>query len=126
MWNYRVVKEMLKGEPYYLVAEVYYEEDNDDHPHSWTGPVSPRGETREELKEDLNRWLKAFSKPVLVAAGERSNLKLTGETEPPFAASHIIWRLTESETPAPGSPSPEGTALAPDASLPDSPSSSGD
>ena len=83
MWNYRVVKQVQSDDPdgdvTYAVHQVHYRDDSDDHPESWTlSGVSPRGETREELAADLQRWLVAFTKPVLVV-----DKRFTGETEPP-------------------------------------------
>jgi hypothetical protein len=135
-WNYRVLRQErpLPGmdyvEVFYAVHEVYYREANDNHPHSWTkGAVSPKGETREELQDDLNRWLKAFSKPMLIIRTELNEDGIPVErileaTEPPlldyefsfdwtrapqFPTAHGNYKLTAAKTPTPDSPTREET-----------------
>lgn len=65
-WNYRVMRrthERLDMETY-AVYEVYYNADGEVT--TWTEtPVAPRGDTLEELKEDIAMQALAFDKPVL-------------------------------------------------------------
>lgn len=59
-WDYRVI---VKDGSYYIY-EVYY--DDDGNPGAFTeDPVSPFGESLEELKEDLKHFSDALSLPVL-------------------------------------------------------------
>jgi len=51
------------GCPYYTIHEVYY---TDGQPDSWTEtPVYPMGNTIEELREELEQMLEAFTKPAI-------------------------------------------------------------
>lgn len=64
-WNHRVMKRKIDGEDVYAIHEVYYEMDDEDR-ILWTeNDVAPCGETLEELKQELQRMLKATEKPVL-------------------------------------------------------------
>lgn len=63
-WNYRVVKGESKGEIYYNVREVYYEDDT-DHIVGMTYGGTGIGNTVEELRSDLELMLRALDKPVL-------------------------------------------------------------
>ena len=64
-WNYRVIRRTHeRGPDTFGIHEVYY--DNEDKPNACTvDPVSPYGETLEELKSDLDRMWKALEKPAL-------------------------------------------------------------
>lgn len=79
MWNYRVVKQLapeIEGlDPaltsMYGVREIYYADNTDLAPNGYTtNEISAHGSTRSELREDLDRWLRAFSKPVLIVSDE--------------------------------------------------------
>ena len=65
-WNYRAIR---KRHPEtdsvtYHVCEVYYREDGGID--CWTQePVTPMGETAEELREDIKYFLHAFRRPIL-------------------------------------------------------------
>jgi len=62
-WNYRVTKRT--GEPWFTITESYYDND-DEKPHSITSsPISPGGETVDELRVALQLMLLALDKPVL-------------------------------------------------------------
>jgi hypothetical protein len=67
-WNYRVVRKVLSDAGHttiqYGIHEVYYD---DDHvPTSCTvNPVTPYGESEEELAQDVRRYTSALEKPVL-------------------------------------------------------------
>lgn len=63
-WNNRVVREIECGEPVYVLAEVYY--DNDE-PFGYR-PAVLVAETIEEMQEIADRLLKAVSQPVLEAS----------------------------------------------------------
>lgn len=68
MWNYRVIrkpydyKDLVFEE--YNVHEVFY--DDNGNIESWTTePISPYGDTLEELKNTLEKMLEALEKPIL-------------------------------------------------------------
>ncbi len=62
-WRYRVFRSDLEGEVSYSIHEVYTMDDG----ISWTtDEMSPRGETLEELRDDLKRMRRALSEPVLI------------------------------------------------------------
>ena len=59
-WNYRIIK---KG-GVFGVYEVYY--DNEGKVVCYTErPVSPGGDTLEEMKQDFKRYKKAFKEEVI-------------------------------------------------------------
>lgn len=74
-WNYRVVEYYSNENPgnfdipeeekyFYHIHEVYYDEEGNIQ--AWSeNPDHPFGLTDNELKEDLNKMLEAFNKPVL-------------------------------------------------------------
>jgi hypothetical protein len=63
-WNYRVVCTENEAEVSYAIYEVYY--DDDGRPEARTErPSYPAGETLEELREDVQRYLAALDQPVL-------------------------------------------------------------
>ena len=68
-WNYRVIyhHEEQPGESWHGIHEVYYAEDNDDHPVSYKtdhiGVMSTEG--IEGLGWVLDRMREALAKPVL-------------------------------------------------------------
>lgn len=63
-WNYRIVQKFVEGENLHEMYEVYY--DDDGKITAWTeGPVAPSGETFEGLVHDLDRMMKALTKPIL-------------------------------------------------------------
>jgi len=67
-WNYRVVRKVHRvdgrEEFQYGIHEVYYD---DDHvPTSCTvDPVTPYGDTEDELAQDMRYFASALEKPVL-------------------------------------------------------------
>ncbi len=65
-WNYRVIKRHhKKSDTYtYQVHEVYYKKSGKIA--GWTeSPVTPMGETVNELRGDIRYFSRAFQKPVL-------------------------------------------------------------
>lgn len=66
-WNYRVIKKatVFHGEPYFEIHEVYYAEDNNEIAYWSSDPMTPFGETAEELATDLKHMAEAFNKPIL-------------------------------------------------------------
>lgn len=64
-WNYRLMKhENDKGEVFYGVHEVYYDENGDIE--GWSEEsVSPVKESVDELKEELERMMMSFEKEML-------------------------------------------------------------
>ncbi len=64
-WRYRVFRSDHEKEVSYSFHEVYTMDDG----ISWTtDEMSPRGETLEELAQDLERMRRALSEPVLTEA----------------------------------------------------------
>lgn len=65
--NHRAVKTYYPDmdETFFMVHEVHYN-DNGDLTNCTVDGVCPRGESLEELREELNRMLRALDKPVLV------------------------------------------------------------
>jgi hypothetical protein len=75
-WNHRVVRHKIEysgsdtGEKpveyWYGIHEAYYLAGNDsDRPSITKDAIEPYGESPGELREDLERMLHAFEKPVL-------------------------------------------------------------
>ena len=65
-WNHRVVKRTYpapSNETFYQIHEAYYGVEN--KPAITEEPDYPLGESIEELREDLQRMLRALDKPVL-------------------------------------------------------------
>lgn len=64
-WNDRVIHRTHEhGEHEYAIHEVHY---RDDKVWAWTeSPVAPSGESIEELREQLQRFLFALDRPILV------------------------------------------------------------
>lgn len=63
-WNYRVLKKKHADGCFYDIHEVYY--DDEGRPMACTEqPVSPRGESIEELLNDIRHYAKALQKPVI-------------------------------------------------------------
>lgn len=68
-WNHRVMRHNAGAENEYLaIHEVYYGIDEDDNKDKvgWTlDPISVSGETIDELRETLERMLRALDKPIM-------------------------------------------------------------
>lgn len=63
-WNYRIIRRRFTDHVSYQIHEVYYRPDGTIE--GWTeNPITPAGETPEELKQDFSRQLLAFESPVL-------------------------------------------------------------
>jgi len=65
-WNYRVIRKPTPDTDsvVHQIHEVYYREDGAIE--GWTAePVTPLGESVEELREDIRYFLQAFRRPVL-------------------------------------------------------------
>ncbi len=66
-WNYRVLerKDKKTGEKIYAIHEVY--SNDEGQPDGCTeNDVAPMGESLEELKDDIEYYLRALKMPVLV------------------------------------------------------------
>ena len=67
-WNYRVIHTVLKGEygtPHqYAVHEVYYNKAGSPISVS-VNPIAPVGETLNELKNEMEHYMKALKEPIL-------------------------------------------------------------
>ena len=66
VWNHRVFKETQPGgTPWYTIREVYYPKIG-GKPDSWTADaIAAGGETVEELRDELQRMLRATEQPVI-------------------------------------------------------------
>jgi hypothetical protein len=70
-WNHRVVRQIRDGETFYGIHEVFYGLP-DESDAGWTeDPISPVGETVEELRETLERMMRALDKPVILDDDEK-------------------------------------------------------
>ena len=69
-WNHRIVK---IGDMF-GVCEVYF--GNDGKITMWTQHIEPMGETVEELKEEVEMFLRAFTQPILKQVGEDEMARL--------------------------------------------------
>ena len=84
IWNYRVLKTTHLShsgdtEDCYAIHEVYYTDDG--NPEMWSSdPVSPHGETVDELKSDMALMHGAFEKPILVLTKGDDASTLTEQT----------------------------------------------
>lgn len=63
-WNYRVIHTVINDEHFFDIHEVYYD-DNGEPKFVTEDSVAPMGNTLDELKEDLQHYLLALSKPIL-------------------------------------------------------------
>jgi hypothetical protein len=63
-WNYRVAHRPGSAVPSYGIYEVYYDEDYDIKMYS-KNPISPFGDTTEELEADVSMMLHAFNETPL-------------------------------------------------------------
>ena len=76
-WNHRVIRhdhifDFDTDEVWFGVHECYYENPEDDIPHSWTDEATtPVGETPAELLETIHRFAKALEKPILIIEGDK-------------------------------------------------------
>lgn len=66
-WNYRVVKKHYPDtdETCFTIHEAHYNDNGELYAYTESG-VDPCGESIEELRELLNRMLRALDNPVLV------------------------------------------------------------
>jgi len=81
-WNYRVIKKHhQETDTYaYQVHEVYYKKSGKIE--GWSeSPVSPMGETLNELRGDIQSFSKAFQKPVLREKNKKGKLMLVPEKD---------------------------------------------
>ena len=65
-WNHRIMRhtDSPDGEPYYALHEVFYDEEGGKP--GWTkDPVNILGESPDEIRETLERMLRALDKPVM-------------------------------------------------------------
>ena len=67
-WNHRVVKRTYpepSGETFYQIHEAYYGLNGSGKPSITVDPMYAIGESVDELRETLQRMLRALDKPVL-------------------------------------------------------------
>ena len=69
-WNHRVT--LIDG--MFGISEVYYNENGDIE--LWTALQKPMGETPEELKEEIEMFLRATEHPILKQVGEDEMARL--------------------------------------------------
>lgn len=63
-WNHRIMKRRDRGEDFYAIYEVYYDESGKID--GWTeDSCSPEGDSLEELKESFRFFRQAFHAPIL-------------------------------------------------------------
>ena len=65
-WNYRLVKTVVDGEPFYAIHEAYYDIDDDKATHITENPVAARGDSIDDVKWALERMQAALEKPPLM------------------------------------------------------------
>lgn len=65
-WNHRVFRQTTRFDgDWFTIREAFYDKDKET-PHSWTtDAIAPGGSSVEELRENLERMLRALDKPVL-------------------------------------------------------------
>jgi len=62
-WNHRIIANEVGGETSYNIHEVYYD---GNQPTSWTEkPISPYGDSLQEIRGDYDLMRRAFFRPVL-------------------------------------------------------------
>ena len=64
-WNHRVVKEVINGEDWYSVREVFYNDDGSIYAYT-EKPVDICGKSIEELKEYTQWILDCLDKDILI------------------------------------------------------------
>ena len=62
-WNYRMFSAGEGIFQHFYIAEVYYE---DGKIVGYTDPISPIGETEDELKADIGYMMQALERPILL------------------------------------------------------------
>lgn len=79
-WNNRVIfhKEENPDDSYYAIHECFYDDAEDCDadanllPHSWTvDPISIIADNVEEMRETLNRMLRATERPILTEVDKK-------------------------------------------------------
>lgn len=63
-WNYRVTRRTVQDEVAYEIREVYYSVDGKIKMWS-THAMAPFGETKDELKQNLEQMMSCLTEPVL-------------------------------------------------------------
>ena len=88
-WNYRVVRKVSEGDSYFEVHEVYYTDD--DRIEGWSvEPMSPSGNTFEELGKDLAYMTQALERPLLEEiTGDNGKQKLVEVGEKPATSCRL-------------------------------------
>jgi len=91
-WNYRIIKKEFPehNKNAYQIHEVYYGDDGKIE--GWTeDPISPYGDTPEELREDIRYQLNAFRKPILKE--NKEGKLILDEEEPEINNGHYFEAL---------------------------------
>lgn len=79
-WNYRIVRSAVDRT--LSIHEVYYGPGYQNSGLSWSeSPVSPHGETLEELQADFEMMARALSQPILreIIEGDTAHLEEEGQ-----------------------------------------------
>jgi hypothetical protein len=93
-WNYRVIKSTNDdGETLYQIHEAFYN-DSGELSLITENPVSPCGETLDELKRDLDRMIEDLRHPVL-EAGKIEFAKLVEDDNEPSITLDELRRHLE-------------------------------
>ena len=66
VWNHRVIRKLdLNGDAYYHIHEVYYPEVGAKPDKITVEPMTPYGDTVEDLRWTLEKMLECLDKPIL-------------------------------------------------------------
>jgi hypothetical protein len=83
-WNHRMVNLTEDDESWIEICEVFYDDDHTPILYTEKG-ISVAGETKEELKTQLEQMLSCLNKPVLFKADFNNNLlKMMVEDSDPY------------------------------------------
>lgn len=66
-WNYRIVKTAFEQGDRYAIHEVYYDANGNPTSHT-VEPACPLGDTLEELRAEMERYLKAMDRPIIIGS----------------------------------------------------------
>jgi hypothetical protein len=111
-WNYRVIKRIERHHhgnvPVYTINTVYYDESG--HVKQWSDePAWPVGETVAELKDDCEKFLRAFTLPALAQSEREDGACMLHHEDGPIVA----FTGTPTICPVPERPRPLNEATKP-------------
>ena len=67
-WNYRILASEYRGEFYFKIHEVYYDDQGNPESHSVEG-TKIEGDTITEIKNILHNMAESLKKPILLVDG---------------------------------------------------------